>query len=297
MAKTKISVMPASRMFSAISFGVFCRTAPSTSAIMRSRKVEPCAAVIRTLSQSEVTRVPPVTAERSPPLSRMTGADSPVIADSSTEATPSMTSPSLGIRSPVSTSTRSPCFERGRVDQIESARLGGLDALRLSLGARPTQGVGLRLATTFGHRFGEIGEQHGEPQPDGDLAGKQRVAADDLAAADKQVAQEEHGRQHRDDLDTEHDRVLDQGARIELFGKRPRSPARSASGRTAPCGRRSRLYEPARRHADDGGEIGHLSIPCRPEPLTARRKACPGSSRPARSPAPARQPGKRSVRR
>ena len=110
MAKTKIKVMPASRMLSAISFGVFCRTAPSTNAIMRSRKVEPCAAVIRTLSQSEVTRVPPVTAERSPPLSRMTGADLPVIADSSTEATPSMTSPSLGIKSPVSTSTRSPGF-------------------------------------------------------------------------------------------------------------------------------------------------------------------------------------------
>ena len=74
-------VMPASRMFSAISFGVFCRDAPSTSAIMRSRNVEPCAAVIRTLIQSDITRVPPVTAERSPPLSRMTGADSPVMAD------------------------------------------------------------------------------------------------------------------------------------------------------------------------------------------------------------------------
>ena len=42
-------VMPASRILSAISFGVFCRSAPSTSAIMRSRKVEPCAAVIFTL--------------------------------------------------------------------------------------------------------------------------------------------------------------------------------------------------------------------------------------------------------
>ena len=62
-------------MFSAISFGVFWRAAPSTSAIMRSRKVEPCAAVMRTLSQSETTRVPPVTAERSPPDSRMTGAE------------------------------------------------------------------------------------------------------------------------------------------------------------------------------------------------------------------------------
>ena len=54
------------------------------------------AAVIRTLIQSEITCVPPVTADRSPPLSRITGADSPVIAASSTEATPSMTSPSPG---------------------------------------------------------------------------------------------------------------------------------------------------------------------------------------------------------
>ena len=68
-------------MFSAISFGVFCRSAPSTSAIMRSRKVEPGAAVMRTVIQSERTRVPPVTAERSPPDSRITGADSPVMAD------------------------------------------------------------------------------------------------------------------------------------------------------------------------------------------------------------------------
>ena len=101
-------VRPTSRMVSAISFGVFWRSAPSTSAIMRSRKPWPGPAVTRTSSQSETTRVPAVTAERSPPLSRMTGADSPVIAASLTEATPSTTSPSAGIRSPVSTSTRSP---------------------------------------------------------------------------------------------------------------------------------------------------------------------------------------------
>ena len=67
-AKTKMIVNPASKILSAISFGVFCRSAPSTSAIIRSRKVEPGAAVIRTLIQSESTCVPPVTAERSPPL-------------------------------------------------------------------------------------------------------------------------------------------------------------------------------------------------------------------------------------
>ena len=104
----KIRVRPESRIDSASSFGVFCRSAPSTSAIMRSMKVEPGAAVIRTLIQSDSTVVPPVTAERSPPASRMTGADSPVIADSLTEATPSMMSPSPGMISPASTSTTSP---------------------------------------------------------------------------------------------------------------------------------------------------------------------------------------------
>ena len=100
--------MPTSRIVSAISFGVFWRTAPSTIPIMRSRKLSPGLAVTRTFSQSDTSRVPPVTAERSPPLSRITGADSPVIADSSTEAMPSITSPSAGMMSPASTSTTSP---------------------------------------------------------------------------------------------------------------------------------------------------------------------------------------------
>ena len=69
----------------AISFGVFWRSAPSTRAIILSMKVSPGLEVTRILIWSESTRVPPVTAERSPPDSRMTGADSPVMADSSTE--------------------------------------------------------------------------------------------------------------------------------------------------------------------------------------------------------------------
>ena len=100
-------VMPASRMLSAISLGVFWREAPSTSAIMRSMKVEPAAAVMRTRIQSDSTCVPPVTAERSPPHSRITGADSPVIAASLTRAMPSTTSPSDGMVSPASTRTTS----------------------------------------------------------------------------------------------------------------------------------------------------------------------------------------------
>src|SRR6266702_3142634 len=110
---TKMIVRLAIRILSAISFGVLCRFAPSTRAIMRSRKVWPGLALICTTIQSERTRVPPVTALRSPPLSRMTGADSPVMADSSTEATPSTTSPSPGMTSPASTSTRSPLRNSG----------------------------------------------------------------------------------------------------------------------------------------------------------------------------------------
>ena len=108
VASRKISVSATSRMVSAISLGVFCRLAPSTSAIMRSTKVSPGLAVTRTTIQSDSTVVPPVTAEKSPPDSRITGADSPVMALSLTEATPSMTSPSAGIMSPASTSTTSP---------------------------------------------------------------------------------------------------------------------------------------------------------------------------------------------
>ena len=70
---------------------------------MRSRNVSPGFDVILTIISSESTRVPPVTAERSPPDSRITGADSPVMADSSTEATPSTTSPSPGMNSPAMT--------------------------------------------------------------------------------------------------------------------------------------------------------------------------------------------------
>ncbi|RPK64322.1 hypothetical protein EES42_27445 [Streptomyces sp. ADI95-17] len=101
-------VRDARRMFSAISLGVFCRAAPSTRAIIRSMNVSPGLVVILTTIRSESTFVPPVTADRSPPDSRMTGADSPVIADSSTLATPSTTSPSPGMMSPASQTTRSP---------------------------------------------------------------------------------------------------------------------------------------------------------------------------------------------
>ena len=65
-----------------------------------------------------------------------------------------------------------------RRDLLEEivALVGLQQAARHRVRAGPAQGIGLRLAAALGHRFGEIGEQHGEPQPGGDLAGKQRGA-------------------------------------------------------------------------------------------------------------------------
>ena len=80
---------------------------------MRSRNDLPGSCVTSITSRSERSFVPPVTAERSPPDSRMTGADSPVIADSSTEPTPSTISPSAGMISPASTITTSPRWSSG----------------------------------------------------------------------------------------------------------------------------------------------------------------------------------------
>ncbi len=157
-----MTVSAASRMFSAISFGVFCRLAPSTRAIIRSMKVSPGLEVICTTIRSDSTLVPPVTAERSPPDSRITGADSPVIADSSTEATPSTTSPSPGMISPGLDHHVVAQRELGAGDLL-LAELG-LAVLpvdqaaghRLPLG--PAQRLGLGLAAALGHRLGQVGE-------------------------------------------------------------------------------------------------------------------------------------------
>ena len=98
------------KICNAISLGAFFLAAPSTIAIILSRKLSPASLVIRITIQSDNTVVPPVTALLSPPASRITGADSPVIALSSTDAAPSITSPSPGICSPAFTITISPFF-------------------------------------------------------------------------------------------------------------------------------------------------------------------------------------------
>ena len=142
-------------------------SAPSTSAIIRSRKVSPGRAVIRTTIWSDSTRVPPVTADRSPPDSRMTGADSPVIADSSTDGD---ALDDLAV-------ARDHLAGRHHDDVVDDRadrRRHLLDrpGRRAPVGGRLRSGVAQRvrlgLAAPFGDRLGEVGEQHGEPQPHGD---------------------------------------------------------------------------------------------------------------------------------
>ncbi len=128
--------------------------------------------------------MPPVTAERSPPHSRMTGAHSPVIALSSTDATPSTTSPSPGMTSPGRQTTRSPRRSCSRAALPRYARVdrrGRCPALRsrfaVRLRARLPQRVRLRLAAPLGHRLGEVREEDGEPEPERELEREAPVAA------------------------------------------------------------------------------------------------------------------------
>ena len=91
-------VNDARRMLSAISFEC-ALLAPSTRAIVRAMKVSPGLAVMRILSQSLTMRGSSCYARsqyRCPRVLLITGADSPVMAASFTEPTPSMTSPITG---------------------------------------------------------------------------------------------------------------------------------------------------------------------------------------------------------
>ena len=179
--------------------------------------------------RSESTRVPPVTALRSPPDSRITGADSPVTADSSTDAMPSITVPSPGISSPASTTTTSPRCELG------GGLLAAVAQARDGLGAHRAQSGRLRLAAALGERLGQVGEHHRQPQPDRHGEGEPGglvAAAERLAA--EHLDEPAEGRDHRADLDDEHDRVAD----LDRAGRAWRS-SRSAPAPASP--RSSRL--------------------------------------------------------
>ncbi len=83
--------------------------------------------------------------------------------------------------------------------------------VRRGLGFGAAQCVGLRLAAAFGHGFGEVGEQHREPQPQGDLQVEAEVA---LVA--QVIGKEQHGGEHAADFHDEHDGVLHHRRGLQL---------------------------------------------------------------------------------
>ncbi len=100
-----------------------------------------------------------------------------------------------------------------RVDAFDdAAEILRIDiALGAGVAAGAAQSVGLRLAAPFGDGLGEIGEQHREPKPGGDLARKQG-----RPVVGHEVADEEQGHHHRHHFGDEDDRVLRQRPRVEL---------------------------------------------------------------------------------
>ena len=242
---------------------------------MRSRNVWPRSAVIRTTIRSERTFVPPVTAERSPPDSRITGADSPVIADSSTDAIPSTISPSEGITSPASHTTRSPLLsaDAGTRSSVPSGRR----RRRLGFRAHPPKRLGLSFPSPLRHGLGEIGEDHRQEQPDRDAPVKEAGMGDGLDE-----------RHHRADEHDEHDRVLDLDPRVELLDRVDERLAQDLAVEQAP-----RLGHPVRRGRRTG-RGGACRAPGGPVPapfLTSTSRCAirrtsrgsPGAGKPARS--------------
>ena len=142
----------------------------------------------------------------------MTGADSPVIADSSTDATPSMISPSDGMNSPAFTITTSSLrrLVAGTVSIVPPApiRLATVSVRALrSVSAcafpRPSAIASAKLAKST-------------------VSQSQNVICSSKPSPGRpvdRIDQQPHRRQHAADLDDEHHRVLRHRARMQLANR------------------------------------------------------------------------------
>src|SRR6267142_209405 len=90
--------------------------------------------------------------------------------------------------------------------------------------ARLAQGIGLGLAAPFGHGLGEIGEEHGEPEPDRDLKLECKCVR-----VIQRVSHQLNGEQRRANFHDEHHWVFHERARIQLYKGIPYRAARDFS--------------------------------------------------------------------
>ena len=256
-----MSVRPASRMLRAISLGVFCRLAPSTRAIMRSRNVSPGLAVIRTTMRSESTRVPPVTARAvaaglADDRGRLAGDGRLVDAGDALDDLAVAGDDLAGL------DDDEVAVAAARRPGTSSVAAVGATARRAIVSVRVcAQRVGLGLAAALGHRLGEVGEEDGEPEPDGD----QQTANDARRVPDRG----ERRWSARAPTSTTNITGFAISARVELAeasgsaaARLPGSSARSAVDGTVGRGvRRSRTSDesragPRRQSASDDGARG-----------------------------------------
>ena len=141
-----------------------------------------------------------------------------MMADSSTLAVPSMTSPSLGMISPALTMTTSPFFSS--LEETTSLRAVGLEQTGLGVLLGLLQALGLGLAAALSHRLGEVGEEDGDKEDDAD---KDVVQADIVDAVGGPEELGEDGEQQSDDkadLNHKHDRIVHHIFGVQL-GERP----------------------------------------------------------------------------
>ena len=98
-------------------------------------------------------------------------------------------------------------FRRGNL--LDPPAVGQPVCERVGLGL--PQRLGLRLPAGLGHRFGERGEEHGEPEPQVDLK-----LESDPARADRNIPDQEQQHERRSDFDDEDHGILHQRDRIQL---------------------------------------------------------------------------------
>ena len=215
------------------------------------------------------------------------------MADSSTDAMPSITVPSPGISSPASTTTTSPRRSSDAGFSPPSRRRATV-SVRIARSA-----CGLGLAAALGQRLGQVREDDREPQPDpyGEAEPGGLVAAAQRGAAEGLDQPADRGDQ-RADLDHEHHRVADLVARVELHealhqrrpqDRRVEQRARLASfiWRSLPVKRQVQLEHV---HAGLAEEAELSARPCSRRSARSRAPAAAGALRRPGAPGSGRWP-------
>ena len=173
-----------------------------------------------------------------------------------------------GMNSPACTMTTSPL--RRLAAGTFSIRSPADQPVRDGLGPRLAQRVGLRLAAALGHRLGEVGEQHREPEPERHLSGEQR-----RSRSASQFLDEDDRREEAADLDDEHHRVLDLNRADRASGTNRRPPAgRCPDPRLRACVRASAMVV-----SSSPRDRGHYCRSGRLDRRRVRARRVPGSAR------------------